>query len=375
MAYHDIIPSSNVLAVDIRDTLGIGSNNLMDYFRTQNLNKWSRCKPIFFKINGTSLTAEADHGKVTGFAMDGRTFENIPIIDYKLPDPNRRDVPYRLHDFVGYKHKSPKQSAYGSTVLAGANQSTPLTVQFDTCEMSILNLTNGCNAICAIEKVPGGHKVVGYRYLSADEVRSQTPTRYQFDIPYTTPNFANTTKINKDFYLCFGNGESMPGVGGVIATPTARYIVGNPESSDCKATVEITVRIDPSPNNPLQWTTLQANTHIVGVDGVELGPTPRINWTKWEIWFRSDATGSLANLTKVRITGLAGSFPAGQYGQSIDIEYQRPNGSWGLLKRMSQTENTNNSGNWGHDLGRGDFDISGYNTPIEKFRIKPSDFI
>lgn len=372
-----------IMTTDIRQTLGepntIVNNRFGRLCVSSKVNKWSKFKPIFFKINGEMLTDTTDRGKVTGFAMIGQSFEHIPIIDYKLPDPSRRDVPYRLRDFVGYKHKAPKLAANGSTVLTGANQSTPLTVQFDTCEMSLFHLSGGgtygsCNAICAIEKVSGGHKVVGYRYLSDAELKSETPIRYQFDIPYTTPNFAYTTTFDKDFYICLGTGESEPGVGGVVQTPTPRYIVGDPEK-DCKATVKITVRIDPSPNNPLQWTTLQANTHITGVDGIELGPTPRINWAKWEVWFRSDATGSLANLTKVRITGLAGSFPAGQYGQSIDIEYQKPNGSWALLKRIRQTDNTQNGGNWGHDLGRGDMDISGYSSPIEKFRIKPSDFI
>lgn len=329
MAVHDIIPSSNILAIDVRDTLGLSSNNLLDYCKSPNVNKWSRCKPIFFQINGEQLTTEADHGKVTGFAMTGNVFEHIPILDYKLPDPGRTDVPYRLHDFVGYKHRASKMRVGGGSISIGGGQSTSLKFQLWTGEMSIANLTGGgshgnCNAICIVEKVTGGHRVAAFRYLSLDEMTSTAPRYYTIEIPYEAWNPPYDTAVKANYYLAFGNGESEPGAGGVVQRPIARYVIGDVESDDVRAEFTITITAKPDVTNPNQWKRY-SYSEVESV-GITLGK--EVLWDEFKTWtHRNDGR----DLTKLYINNIRGA-----WGRGVRLEYY--NGTnWILLANFSTT--------------------------------------
>lgn len=332
MAVREIIPASNVLAVDIRDTLGLGSNSLMDYFRTPNLNKWSRCKPIFFKINGSFLTTESDHGKVTGFCETGAEFKHVKILDYKLPDPSRSDVQYRLHDFIGYKHKSPKIRVAGSNMSIGGGQTGDLTFQIWTCEMPINALTGGgiygsCNALCILGEMSNGAglEVVGYRYLSAAEMTSTTSAYYQVNVPYEawSPPYNTTLKVN--YYLAFGNGENQPGVGGVIQKPTPKYFIGNVNSDDVKAEFTITITSKPDINNPNQWR--KYGYSEIESEGITLGR--EVLWDEFKTWtHKSDGL----NITKLYISNLRGA-----WGPGVSLYYHDGQG-WIFLRSFTRTE-------------------------------------
>ena len=135
MAVYDIIPESNVLMTDVRDTLnshgGSVSNDLLTFFTTSaKINKWARFKPESYAKN-FDLTEDERFANHYGLSMTGYaslwgdprkvsvTDGNIDIsedttgflyklckgtlgqFDYILPKGGTSS-PYRLGDFIGY---------------------------------------------------------------------------------------------------------------------------------------------------------------------------------------------------------------------------------------------------------------------------------
>lgn len=135
MAVYDIIPESNVLMTDVRDTLnahnGSVSNDLLTFFTTNaKINKWARFKPESYAKN-FGLTEDERFANHYGLSMTGYaslwgsaskiivTDGNIDIsndtngflyklckgtlgqFDYVLPKGGTSS-PYRLGDFIGY---------------------------------------------------------------------------------------------------------------------------------------------------------------------------------------------------------------------------------------------------------------------------------
>lgn len=352
------------IVTDVRKTLELPDtltwNKPGRLCASNNVNKWSLHKPLFFQLDGKRLTTVSDRGKIGGFSETGSEFLNIKLLDYVKPLESRRDVPYRLKDFVGYDHNAKPPLAAGTTVLTGPNQSSPLTIGYTTPSIGLRTITDpvACNAICVIESVSGGHSVVGYKYLTNEELTSNTPKYYQITVDYWTPSFSSTTTFDRIYYIALGVGDSMPGIGGVVQKPTARYIIGSVNSSEVKATATITVRITASPNNPAQW----SGATVTFADGLTSND---IQYDFFKYWFRSDAEGDLKNLTKVQIGKLRGAFPSAPGGAAINIDYKNPNtNQWVFFRKITLQENESNKGDWGTTLTDPKMDIKGFTSAV-----------
>lgn len=124
MAVQTVIPSSNVLAADIRDTLneagGNVNNELITFFQSEaKTNVWAKYKPFRHKINygvTDAIRREASYGvgNIPYFTntanMASFMYDNSAIptngaqseyFTHLLPR-GEEDEPYRLEDFVGY---------------------------------------------------------------------------------------------------------------------------------------------------------------------------------------------------------------------------------------------------------------------------------
>lgn len=326
------IPHSSIeeMCTDIRHTLGLP--NTLQWNQpgwlccSDRVNKWSRHKPIFFKLNGTSLTTEDDHGIVTGFCEMGTTFKHVPIVDYKIPAESRRDVPLRWTDFTSYKHKAPRMRVAGSNDIIGGGQSSSLTFQVWTPEIAISRLTNNCNAICILAEMSNGAgmEVVGFRYLSIAEMTSTSSAYYKISVPYTAWNPPSDTIITTYRWLAFGNGESEPGPGGVIQKPIPRYIVGNAGSDEVMATFKITITAKPDVTDPNQWKKYSYSE----VDSIGITLGKEVLWDEFKTWtHRNDGM----DLTKLYINNIRGA-----WGRGVRLEYY--NGTnWVLLTSFTST--------------------------------------
>lgn len=117
MAVYDILPSTNLKAEDIRDTInangGSVSNDLTTFFSAAaNLNIWSKYKPVRLAQNFTDMSFyKADNCGL--FAKSVDKISGLPdVIDgnmngwyYKRPTGGTGQ-PYRLGDFRGYCPKA-----------------------------------------------------------------------------------------------------------------------------------------------------------------------------------------------------------------------------------------------------------------------------
>lgn len=121
MAVHTIIPTSNVLMSDIRDTLnangGSVNNNLTSFFASSaNINKWSRKKPVNYN-KPTPLTEQ--EFKLANYGLSnyyiGRTMTPKQLMDLAIagtdfypyePPKGGASSPYRLSDFCSYNTKA-----------------------------------------------------------------------------------------------------------------------------------------------------------------------------------------------------------------------------------------------------------------------------
>lgn len=122
MAVQTVIPSSNVLAVDIRDTLnnqGMSVGNDLVSFFTQSANVWAKYKPFRYGVNlgvTEAIRKEASFGvgnipyftntsNMASFMYDNSaTPTNGASSSYftHLLPTGGSGSPYRLEDFVGY---------------------------------------------------------------------------------------------------------------------------------------------------------------------------------------------------------------------------------------------------------------------------------
>lgn len=128
MAAHNIIPSTNVLMADIRDTLnangGSVDNTLGSFFKdTAKINKWAKYKPVSYKgdfpLNGVQWKGDANSsiwGMLVSILNDarsqngGKDVYDRPLnydYNYKYNRPvGGVNSPYRLQDFCGYYPKA-----------------------------------------------------------------------------------------------------------------------------------------------------------------------------------------------------------------------------------------------------------------------------
>lgn len=124
MAVQTVIPSSNVLAVDIRDTLNEGGgnvgNDLTSFFTADaGVNVWAKYKPFRYKLNfgvTDAIRKEASYGvgnipyftntsNMASFMYDNSATPTngaqSSYFTHLLPTGGESE-PYRLEDFVGY---------------------------------------------------------------------------------------------------------------------------------------------------------------------------------------------------------------------------------------------------------------------------------
>lgn len=372
------IPRNDDVAImtnDIRQTLGLPNTTINNRFGrlciSDNVNKWSFRKPIFFKLDGSRLTEPSDRGVVAGFCNVG-SFENVAVYDYKKPDTNRRDIPYRLYDFVGYKHKAPKPKVTGSSTTASPNSNLDLTLIYRTCEIPIYNLagaSGSANAVCVFEKIAGGHRVVAFQPLTNDQLTSTTPITFTFNIPYTTANYSQTTTFDLPYYIGFGHTDNLkPNPVGSVD-----FLVGSPESDEVKGIVKITVVIRGDLNNELQW---RKNNVTVGLmNGLAGGG--QLTYDAFQVFYESDCINAANNnICYVRIKNLGGSYLSSP-SRNIDIQYRVPNtNTWRKLITINAGVNNNNFGNWGYPwLNMASLRVSGLPRAIEEFKIYANDLI
>lgn len=115
MAVHEIIPSSNVLAVDIRDTLGESTNALERLCTSPNINMFSLKKPVHLNRLGYFPALNSDWYKGEffdyGIEVTQITLDQAETVHWRYDRPKGgANSAYRLADFVGYYHKAPKMT-------------------------------------------------------------------------------------------------------------------------------------------------------------------------------------------------------------------------------------------------------------------------
>lgn len=112
MAVHEIIPSSNVLAVDIRDTLGESTNALDKLFLSQNINMFALRKPVRLPELFPNMSNEEwckgiglnyGIGVPAPTTLDGLS---ASVWTYERPRGGTSE-PFRLQDFAGYRRSCP----------------------------------------------------------------------------------------------------------------------------------------------------------------------------------------------------------------------------------------------------------------------------
>lgn len=155
MAVHSVIPNSNVLLADIRDTLNNqGSsctNDVVTFFTASVINKWARYKPQHHTSNApltdtqraefnwglTNIPIFTRIGYMFNFMLGNTASPNVPscglqseYFSYNRPKGTSAS-PYRVSDFVNYYVAAgPPVGGIGQTEFGVSSSNNSITVVF-----------------------------------------------------------------------------------------------------------------------------------------------------------------------------------------------------------------------------------------------------
>lgn len=301
--------TTQVMTVNLRETIGEPKSpenkRYGRLFLSPKINKWSKNKPKFFLINGNPLTEQSDRSRVSGFAMTGQKHLNVNILEYKRPEVSRRDIPYRLRDIVGYKHKSKApelldisspENQHLNTV--SNNTEVSYTMMFKTSEISIYDLTGGgtygsCNGIVIyrMHTSGAGYEVIGHKQLTNAETTTEGVQVHNITVNLGKYNLPRTTPVTERVWVAFGDVNQLDENKPIVATP--RYIIGNIDLRETTARIYFTVIVKPDFTNPNQW----QRAHVSGGSGVTVKEIFSDNdmtgadvfYKNWKVWMHPDA--------------------------------------------------------------------------------------
>ena len=114
MAFSNGIITAPVSIDDVKQALGVGSNDLATLCKSPQINMWSRNKPVIYPAPFSSNYGAGLDGK---FGIQPFTFTDLSTINTRYVDGNKNGwvytpptggatAPYRLGDFNGYKSDS-----------------------------------------------------------------------------------------------------------------------------------------------------------------------------------------------------------------------------------------------------------------------------
>lgn len=297
------------LTINLRETIGepkgATHRRYGRLFLSSKINKWSKNKPKFFLINGNPLTEQSDRSRVTGFAKTGETHLNVEILEYLKLSLSRRDVPYRIRDIVGYKHKSKvpelldiSSPEYQHLNTVSNNTEVSYTMMFKTSEISIFDLTGGgtygsCNGIVIyrMHSSGAGYEVVGHKSLTSADITAEGIQAHNITVNLGKYNLPRTAPITERVWVAFGDVNQMDENKPVVATP--RYIIGNVDLRETTARIYFTVIVTPDPTNPNQW----QKANVTGGSGVTVKEVfsdsdmtgADVFYKNWRVWMHPDA--------------------------------------------------------------------------------------
>lgn len=283
MAYRDIIPSNGVLVVDIRDTLGTGSNNLLDYFSPALINPWAGKKPV----NG----GPSAYGK-SGFTKH-ITIKGVNVYQY---EPVKGGVanPYIMEHFVGYKHKAatPFFSLPNSKeVWLQPNGERIVNVTYLSSDIDFRK--DGYNALIITQEMNGGgQKIVGGKLL-----RELSPNQSNsFDIKISGVGLAVGNHVNRNLIAGFGN-TSATNSDSINSSNSNLYKVVGYMEQQFKALIRINCSYD------------------------GLQPPPPQQWGRIIIKLVNAPASILAAIESIKISFASNTGDTGEYMRQLDIGY------------------------------------------------------